>query len=227
VIDASAGAGPGYARNAGAREARADLLAFCDADDVVSAGWLDALVRALEDHDFVSGSMEYATLNAEPARTWGYASHEREAPPAFRFLPFALSSNLGITRRAFEAVGGFAEDITKAAADDVDFSWRVQLSGYALGFERAAIVSYRMRTTLGEVWRQHVQYGAGIPLLYRRFRDKGMPKGSIPIGVYATLRLLIQLPMLASRRGRGVWVRNAAHRWGMLRGAFAERVVYF
>ena len=44
VVDASARRGAAYARNQGARHAAGDILAFCDADDIVSPGWLEAIV---------------------------------------------------------------------------------------------------------------------------------------------------------------------------------------
>lgn len=227
VADAGRRPGPSAARNAGAAAARGDVLAFCDADDVVGESWLEAMVGALQDHDFVSGAMDYGPLNDERSRAWGFASHERELPIGWRFLPFALSANLGVSRRTFDAIGGFDEDIALPAADDVDFSWRAQLAGYPLHFEPRAVVAYRLRSTIGELWRQHRGYGAGVPLLYRRFHARGMPPGSLLKGAFATVRLLARLPMLASERRRGVWVRMAAHRWGMLRGALAERVLYF
>ena len=61
----SAGArGPGAARNAGVREAKGDLLAFCDADDVVSPGWLGALVEGAGAADLVAGAQDGTTAQS-------------------------------------------------------------------------------------------------------------------------------------------------------------------
>ena len=46
IADARARRGLNHARNVGAATAHGDFLAFCDADDVASAGWLDALASA-------------------------------------------------------------------------------------------------------------------------------------------------------------------------------------
>ena len=99
--------GPGAARNAGVRAAGGDLLAFCDADDMVQPGWLAACVAA-----------------ARPTPTWSPASstsgrstagrHSPLQPAAtwqLGFLPAGLGANLAVRRRAFEQVGGFAEEL--------------------------------------------------------------------------------------------------------------------
>src|SRR5689334_21294195 len=44
VVDALDRRGAAHARNVGARAAAGDRLAFCDADDLVHPGWLDALL---------------------------------------------------------------------------------------------------------------------------------------------------------------------------------------
>ena len=81
----------------GRREAHGDMLAFCDADDVVQPGWLRSHVAALADADISAGVFDYWSLNAMPAPSpLSYAP-----PPAmalFRFLPAAGSGNLAIRR---------------------------------------------------------------------------------------------------------------------------------
>ena len=127
VIDASNARGPGGTRNAGAKEAQGDMLAFCDADDVVRAGWLSAHVAALADADLSAGFFDYWSLNEQPA-----PSPVSYAPPpamtSFHFLPAAGSGNVAIRRCAFEELGGFADDLM--TGEDLDLSWRSQLSGH-------------------------------------------------------------------------------------------------
>ena len=62
-IDGSRIPGPGAARNAGVRAAGGDLLAFCDADDMVQPGWLAACVSALADADVAAGVFDFWSLN--------------------------------------------------------------------------------------------------------------------------------------------------------------------
>ena len=78
LVDASKAVGPGGTRNAGARAAQGELLAFCDADDVVQPGWLSADVAALAHADASGGVVDFWSLNglAAPPR-----SHMRLRPP--------------------------------------------------------------------------------------------------------------------------------------------------
>ena len=114
------GTGPGATRNVGVSESKGDLLAFCDADDVVQPGWLSAHVSALAEADVSAGVFDYWSLNGLDAP----AGPAYAPPPAiglFGFLPAAGSNNLGIRRRAFEDLHGFAEDLR--TGEDFDLSW--------------------------------------------------------------------------------------------------------
>jgi glycosyltransferase involved in cell wall biosynthesis len=45
-------------RNAGANAARGELLAYCDADDVVAPGWLQAMAEAACHYDLIGGWLD-------------------------------------------------------------------------------------------------------------------------------------------------------------------------
>ncbi|WP_183666438.1 glycosyltransferase [Neomicrococcus aestuarii] len=42
VVEANEKRGSAYVRNAGVTKAKGDVIAFCDADDQVGVGWLQA-----------------------------------------------------------------------------------------------------------------------------------------------------------------------------------------
>lgn len=229
AVDSSATPGAGAARNAGARVARGELLAFCDADDRVAPGWLAAMVEALESHVLVAGAIDHETLNPGETAGWHFRSHVDSAPVGSRFKRYALSANMGVRRRVFEETGGFPEDLDVsggAAGEDIALSWIFQLAGHDLHFEPRAVVAYRHRHGLGDLWRQHVAYGHAESVLYNRFRSDGVPR-SRTLGVVRTyLRLLFRIDRLFKARTRPAWLREAARRYGRLRGSLRERVLY-
>ena len=59
--------GVNRARNCGFSEAKAPIIVCCDADDVVSPGWLRAMVDALERFDIVGGALDPYPLNPPTA----------------------------------------------------------------------------------------------------------------------------------------------------------------
>ncbi|HEX2029439.1 MAG TPA: glycosyltransferase [Nitriliruptorales bacterium] len=223
VVDASSRPGAGAARNIGAAAARGESLAFCDADDVVAPGWLEACVGALRASDFVAGSFDHHSLNPGLRAGWHWNSHVTSAPLGLCFLPYACSGNMAVSRRAFERVGGFSDD---PIGHDMDLSWRLQLAGYPLHFEPSAVVAYRHRERLGQVWRQHVDYGAAGALLYKRFRSSGVPRHSLLRALYGYLRLIRSSAQLVSRETRGEWLWAAAGKYGQLLGSLRYRVQF-
>ena len=67
LVDASMAKGAGATRNVGVEAARGELLAFCDADDVVQPGWLTAHVLALAEADASGGVVDFWSLNGRAA----------------------------------------------------------------------------------------------------------------------------------------------------------------
>jgi glycosyltransferase involved in cell wall biosynthesis len=222
VVDVSARPGPAYARNAAARLAEGDFLAFCDADDVVEPRWLDALVEAAGEYDAVTGVLDASALNDPDVQAWRPARARRL--PHAGFLPFAPSCNLGVWADVFERTGGF--DLEYPQSEDVEWSWRMQLASYRLGFAPDAVVHYRYRTALRGVVRQGYALGIASVRLYRDFARHGYRRPPITRGLRIWGWLVLRLPYLARRRTRGTWLRRAAEAAGRVAGSARYRIVF-
>ena len=163
--------GIGYSRNVGIRASRADAIAMCDADDVVHPGWVAAIGEALQDVEFVTGPLDVHTLNADwLVRTRGLAI-ESGAGSFMGVFPFAHSCNVGFRRSLVDRIGYFDETLRNGS--DVELSYRAWRDGVPLHYLDAAVVSYRYRTTLRDLWLQARAYGRAKPELVRRFRADG------------------------------------------------------
>jgi glycosyltransferase involved in cell wall biosynthesis len=225
-ILASDGRGPAYARNVGVEHSDGELLAFCDADDIVSSAWLESLAEAAEGVDAVAGPLRFASsLNSPEALAWyGYRADGLSATGTRvtgGLLPHAAGANLAIWRRTLAALGGFDEDAV--CVEDKEISWRLQLAGYELGFAPGAVVDYRLRGSLGEFARQQFQYGRMEPLLYRSFHRDGLTRRPVAVVARSWLSTLLTAPTIIEPRRRGRWVRRIARDAGRLRGSVDQR----
>jgi glycosyltransferase involved in cell wall biosynthesis len=222
VIDASARRGPAAARNAGARAAQGDLLAFCDADDRVSSSWLRVLVQSAAHADLVGGRLEGSLLN--PARTCACYDMTDPAAPHLGFLPAAAGSNLAVWADTLTALGGFDEKAR--TGEDIALAWRAQLRGYAYA-PSEALVHKRLPTSPSDAARRFFGYGRGDARLYRSFRRAGMPRRSWPEVKGVSLALINGFATAPEevrdcRRNLVFWLTC-----GRLVGSVRHRVLFF
>ena len=128
VVDASARQGQPFALNVGVEAATGEAVAFCDADDEVSSGWVAAMGEALSRHDFVACSVDIEKLNppwAVAARGYPQRDGLQKAwyPP---YLLHAGGGTLGVKRSLHAMVGGFDEALPYL--HDTDFCFKLQLA---------------------------------------------------------------------------------------------------
>jgi GT2 family glycosyltransferase len=226
VIKAGSRPGISFALNQGCRAASGDLVAICDADDVVGQGWLKALVAAAPAADIVGGPYEYGELNSAVITSWNLPFLGPGPWMTLRYRPFFFLGNVAIWTDVLKRLGGFNEDYG-VGANDVEFCWRASLASCRLGFVAGALVHYRYRQNLRGLATQAYRYGRSEPHLYRDFRGHGMPasRSSLALGVLAWLLVIAPLTLVSTGL-RGRWVRIGSHRLGRLIGSLHYRVLY-
>jgi GT2 family glycosyltransferase len=183
-------AGPAAARNAGARIARFDLLAFTDDDCRPDPGWLRGLASSWGNCERrVVGGRTINALHQDFYATASQAlvsyltefSRERGEP----FLP---SNNLALSRSLFLRLGGFDEGYPLAAGEDRDFCDRCVRDGCEMTFSQGAVVRHHHALTPARFLRQHFHYGRGAFVFHEaRLHRGGARRRFETIGFYANL----------------------------------------
>jgi len=173
VIDASHKRGAAHARNIGAAAATGTHLLFCDADDEMAPGYLQAMSKALERDDFVACRYEYERLNMSWLALARPAGQSGEPMGGFCHptLPYAGGGGLGIRKSAHDAVGGFDTALRAAAGqEDSDYCIRVQLAGTPLKYVPAAVMHIRVKTTMRGLFKQAKSWAESGAYIYQRYQ---------------------------------------------------------
>ncbi|MFK7787933.1 MAG: glycosyltransferase family 2 protein, partial [Phycisphaeraceae bacterium] len=222
IVDASDHQGAGYARNKGAEVATGETLAFVDADDVIAPGWVAAMAKASETHDFLASRFDYIKLcdQAEQDYCGGTQVNGIQHmwwPP---FYPHSGSCGLVVKKTLHDAVGGFDNDWVEL--QDTDYCIRLYRHGARLRFAPDALMHIRNRSTYKGIFRQAKLWGQYNVLLYKRYRleDNKLPHPTRRFcrDAYKALKRYIRGPV-----NSGVIYQLGWH-VGLLKGSLMYRV---
>jgi glycosyltransferase involved in cell wall biosynthesis len=228
IVDSSDQKGRGHARNVAAGVADGDALLFCDADDEVAPGWLDAMAEALSQHDFVACRIDFQRLNppwlSAIFRDHGQLHCLSKAwyPP---YLFHAGGGTLGVKEPVHKTVGGFNELLW--VQEDTDYCFRIQATGVKLEFVPDALLHVRCRTTLRGLFSQACVWAEYNILLYKMYRT--MEKKD---SIYCWRRFLRQsmsllgsiIQIRAGKTSRAQWVWRLGWQVGTLKGTIKYQV---
>jgi len=159
--------GLSYARNVGAETASGEIVAYTDSDCVVDPDWLTYLLYKFRDGFVAVGGPnlpppEDSRIPACVAASPGGPTHVLLSDDVAEHIP---GCNMAFRKSVMQEIHGF-DPTYRAAGDDVDFCWRLQNAGYAIGFSPAAMVWHFRRNTIGAYLRQQMGYGKAEALLY-------------------------------------------------------------
>ena len=225
VIDASARRGKPFAVNHAAVSARGESLILLDSDDVVAPGYLAAMAEALDGATFVGARLDVRLLN--PA--WLLARRPplqgTGRPRWIDDRPMVGGAGMGVNRAAFLQVGGLDERLH--CQEDLDLSWRLQDAGHHPHFVPDAVVHYRYRQGLRDIWRQERRYGRYEAALFAKHRPPALPTARrVRRAAAGWLQVLRAVPGAGAPAGRARLVTVVAAAVGRAEGSLRDRVLY-
>jgi GT2 family glycosyltransferase len=234
------GRGVAAARNAGIRASAGDIVAFTDADCLVSRAWLDELVGAFATDRVGAVAGEIVPYPGR-TRVERYAarrrSHSQLRPLGHARRPFAMAPNVAFRREVFDRVGPFDPRFPGGGWEDADLCWRfLRLTTLELAYAPRAIVFHRYRATARDFFVQHLRYGRGLAVLHAKYagdlawgwRERKDAYAALGGAAWRLARTALR-PAAERRDATGLdtayfdFVRELAQRLGFLAGRMADR----
>ncbi|MBU2600979.1 MAG: mycofactocin biosynthesis glycosyltransferase MftF [Actinobacteria bacterium] len=169
--------GQSYSRNAGARIASGEILAFIDSDCVPSVEWLRDLVpffswsKVVAVGGFVAGYHTDSRLDRYEQVASSLNMGDRMVLMTDdRSMSYVPTCNLLVRRDVYRAVGGLREEMR--VGEDVDLCWRLRGAGWNLVYSPTGTVWHRHRNRLSEMLRRRATYGTSEALLHGLHPEK-------------------------------------------------------
>ncbi|HEV3229048.1 MAG TPA: glycosyltransferase family 2 protein [Solirubrobacteraceae bacterium] len=212
VLRAAQRATPGFARNRGAAWGSAEWLVFIDADTEPTDDLLDRYFDPPPDPGtgLIAGGVvdEVVPPNGPAPARYAYlrGTLNQDRTLSLGRWAFVQTANAACRRVAFEAIGGFREDIWPA--EDADLTYRLKAAGWEVERREGAAVVHHSRATVRAFIEQGARHGAGCAWLDRTYPGSFPPRrrpGLVWWAVRATTKGLFRA---VRRRDRDEAVRG-------------------
>jgi len=164
---------PAFARNRGAQGGNAPWLVFFDADVRPQADLLDRYFDpqpGARTGLLAGGVLDQPVApRARPAARYAFIRGFTSQDDTLRFgdWGFPKTANCAFRRVAFEAAGGFREEIR--SGEDADLSYRLRAAGWEIERREAAAVVHVNRQSMRAFVAQKLIHGAGAAWLAERY----------------------------------------------------------
>jgi glycosyltransferase involved in cell wall biosynthesis len=217
-IDKSVNEGTSVTRNRAVETARAETIAFLDADDIWHPTFLEELIGFMEKGDFDVAYADAELFGTPRLNGKTLLPNNPAEGPITRELLIGgkcqiLPSGTLIRKRVFEAVGGFDPEISRT--EDFDLWMRLMFSGARFGYLLKVLFKFRIRPESGS--------GDSLQRIERCIEIWHTLRGKLPF-TETENRVIdrnIELEAAALLRAKGRMYLIQAN-WGAARTAFSQ-----
>jgi glycosyltransferase involved in cell wall biosynthesis len=176
-------------RNWGARQSRGTYLSFIDSDCSVPENYFEEAIDVLRSTGAAATGCE---IHIPEQPHWLEAAwHDLHYFGRDRFVPYLNSGNFFVSRSAFQAVGGFREDMV--TGEDAEIGQRLVLAGHRIfASPRVKAIHLGNPKSIREFYRRNVWHGLGMfGTVSRKNLDR--PTAMLAIHILATILGIVAL----------------------------------
>jgi len=182
--------GPATARNAGAREAKGEIILFTDSDCVPSRNWIKEMVAPFGNKEVIAVKGAYLTQQKSAMARFAQLEFEErfEMLKKVESIDMVDTYSAGYRKEVFLQLGGFDTSFPVANNEDTELSYRMSKCGFKMVFNPNAIV-YHLNHPDSITRYARIKFWRGYwrTVVYKKFPEKAVKDTYTP----QTLKLQI------------------------------------